>query len=98
MRERVHHLEEQLQHLKEQIEVEEEVRVIVGHLETFATKVQARLQNVEWQTRQEIMRALVKRIENAEQHIRVVFRVSPTVLPSSFEDASHNWQHCERRV
>jgi len=33
-----------------------------------------------------------------EQQIRVVFRVSPTLLPTSSEDASHNWQHCGRRV
>ena len=98
MRERVQHLEEQLAHLKQQTEVEEEVRLILGHLETFSTKVQAGLQNADWQTRREIIRALVKRVEIDEQQIRVVFRVSPPLLPSSFEGASHNWQHCGRRV
>ena len=98
MRERVQHLEEQLQHLKKQTEVEEEVRLIWDTFETFSTKVQAGLQNADWQTRRDIIRALVKRVEIDEQQIRVVFRVSPTMVPSSSQHASHNWQHCGRRV
>jgi site-specific DNA recombinase len=39
MRERMQHLEEQLQRLFEESELEEELRLILGHLETFAAKV-----------------------------------------------------------
>jgi site-specific DNA recombinase len=39
MRERMQHLEEQVQRFKEESEVEEELRLILGHLETFAAKV-----------------------------------------------------------
>jgi len=92
------HLEEQLQCLKEQTEVEEELCLILGKLETFATKVKIGLQNTDFSTRREIIRTLVKRVEVDEQQIRIVFRVSPTWSPSSSEDASHNWQHCGRRV
>jgi site-specific DNA recombinase len=98
MRERMQHLEEQLQHLKEESEVEEELRLILGHLETFASKVQDGLHQADFQTRRDIIRALVKRVEVDEQQIRIVFRVSPTSPLSSSEDASHNWQHCGRRV
>ena len=66
-RERMQHLEEQLQHLKEEPEVEEELRLILGHLETFAAKVKDGLQRADFQTRREIIRALVKRVEVNEQ-------------------------------
>ena len=98
MRQRMQHLEEQLQHLKEEAEVEGELRLILGQLETFAAKVNAGLQNADFSTRRDIIRALVKRVEVDEQQIRVVFRVGPTWSPSSSEDASHHWQHCGRRV
>jgi site-specific DNA recombinase len=98
MRERLQHLEEQLQHLKEEAEVEEELRLILGRLETFAAKVQDELHQADFQTRREIIRALVKRVEVDEQHIRIVFRVSPTSLPPSSDGAPHNWQHCGERV
>jgi len=98
MRERMQHLETQIQSLKEEAEVEGELRLILGQLETFAAKVKTGLQHADFFTRREIIRTLVKRVEVDEQHIRVIFRVSPTWSPSSSEDASHNWQHCGRRV
>ena len=98
MRQRLQHLEDQLQRLKEEAEVEEELRLILGRLETFATKVREGLHQADFQTRRDIIRALVKRVEVDEQHIRLVFRVSPTSLPLSSEDAPHNWQHCGGRV
>lgn len=94
MRERMQRLEEQIQHLKEEAEVEGELRLFLGRLETFAAKVNVGLQHADFSTRREIIRALVKRVEVDEQQIRVVFRASPTWSPSSSEDASHHWQHC----
>ncbi|WP_169461019.1 hypothetical protein [Ktedonobacter racemifer] len=98
MRERLQHFDEQLQRLKEEAEVEEEVRLILGRLETFAAKVKDGLQDADFQMRREIIRALVKRIEVDEQQIRVVFRVSPISPASSADGASPNWQHWGRRV
>ncbi len=97
MRERMQHLEEQVQRLKEESEVEEELRVILSRLETFAAKVQDGLHQADFQMRRDIIRALVKRVEVDEQQIRIVFRVSPISPPSSADDASHTWQHCGRR-
>jgi site-specific DNA recombinase len=98
MRERMQHLEEQVQHLKEESEVQEELRVILGRLETFAAKVQEGLHQADFQTRREIIRTLVKRVEVDQQHIRIIFRLSPTSFPPSSEDAPHNWQDCGGRV
>jgi site-specific DNA recombinase len=98
MRERMQQLEEQAQHLKEAAEGEGELHLILGRLETFTSHVKAGLEQAHWQTRRDIIRALVKRVEVDEQQIRVVFRLSPTLTPSSSDHASHNWQHCGRRV
>lgn len=98
MRERMQQLEEQAQYLKEAAEGEGELRLILGRLETFTSHVKAGLEQADWQTRRDIIRALVKRVEVDEQQIRVVFRLSPTLTPSSSDNASHNWQHCGRRV
>lgn len=98
MRERMKHLEEQAQRLKEALEVEDELRLILGRLELFATKVKDGLQHADFQTRRDITRALVKRVEVDEQQVRVVFRVSPASSPFSSDDASPNWQDWGRRV
>ncbi|MBO0791296.1 MAG: hypothetical protein J2P36_10145 [Ktedonobacteraceae bacterium] len=98
LRERMQHIEEQFQRLKEESEVEEELVLILGRLETFAVQVKDGLQQADFQTRRDIIRTLVKRVEVDEQQIRVIFRVSPMPFPPSSDDASHNWQDCGRRV
>lgn len=62
--------------------------MILSRLETFAAKVQDGLHQADVQTRRDIIRALVKLVEVDEQQIRIVFRVSPTTLSSSSDDAS----------
>ncbi len=98
MRERIQHLEEQLQRLQEEAEVEGELRLILGRLETFAAKVKDGLHDADFQTRREILRALVKRVEIDEQQIRVVFRVSPISPAPASDGASPNLQHWGRCV
>jgi site-specific DNA recombinase len=98
MRERMQHLEEQLQRLQEATAVEEELRLILGRLETFAAKVKEGLHQADFQTRRETIRALVKRVEVDQQQIRIVFRISPITLPPSSGDAPHSLQHRGGRV
>jgi site-specific DNA recombinase len=98
MRERMQHLEDQLQHLKEETAIEAELQLILGRLEAFAAKVKAGLQQADFQTRREITRTLVKRVEVDEQQIRVVFRVSPRPFPPPSDDISPHWQHHGGRV
>ncbi|GHO60439.1 recombinase family protein [Ktedonobacter robiniae] len=98
MRERLHHLEEQLQRLKEEAAGEDELRAILERLETFAARVNEGLSDADFQTRREIIRALVKRVEIDEQQIRVVFRISPLASAPPFDGASLNLHHWGRRV
>jgi hypothetical protein len=98
MRARLQHLEAQVQHLKAKEEVEEEWRSMMGRLETCAAKVHDGLQQADLHTRRAIMRSLVKRVEVEQQHLRVVFRVSPTSVPPSSDNVPHNWPDSGRCV
>jgi site-specific DNA recombinase len=71
---------------------EAELRLVIGQLEAFAGRVSEGLQEPDWDTRREIVRALVKRVEIDEQEVRIVYRVSP----SPFEGIPQQRcsQHC----
>jgi site-specific DNA recombinase len=98
LRERIQQLENQVQRLQAASDQEAELRLILSRLETFRAKVQDGLQTADFQTRRELIRTLVKRVEVDTHHLRIVFRVSPTTLPPASTDASSNWQHWGRRV
>ena len=78
--------------------MEDELRLIVGRLETFAAQVHDGLQQADFYTRREIIRTLVKRVDVDQQHIRIVFRISPPSFPPSSDHASNHWQHSGKRV
>jgi hypothetical protein len=45
--------------------------------EVFAALVRDRLEDADWDTRRDVIRTLVRRIEIDGQHVRAVFRVDP---------------------
>jgi site-specific DNA recombinase len=71
---------------------EAELRLVIGQLEAFASRVSEGLQEPDWDTRREIVRALVKRVEVAEQEVRIVYRVSPSPFEGSPQQGRS--QHC----
>jgi len=71
------------------------LQVMIEHVEMFAERVQAGLQDADWHTRREIMRALIKQVEVGEDGIRVVYKVQPCPFDPSPERGSS--QHCWRR-
>jgi site-specific DNA recombinase len=85
-RTRVQHLEAQGAPRKAAGEVEGEVRCMLGRLNTFAATVHEGLHQADFQTRQEIIRSLVKRVDVEQQHIRIVCRISPTSFPSASDN------------
>ncbi len=99
MRERLKQIEEQAQQVKDEASLEHELTLILGRLDEFAARVKTGLHDADWQTRREIIRALVKRIEIDQEQVRVVFRVNPPPqapqLPS--EKDSQCLQHCRGR-
>jgi site-specific DNA recombinase len=56
---------------------ESELRLVIGQLEEFARCVSQSLQEPDWDTRREVVRALVKQVEIDKQEVRIVYRVSP---------------------
>ena len=53
------------------------LQLVIGKLSLFAEKVRERLEVADWSTRRDIICTLVKRIEVADDVVRVVFRVDP---------------------
>jgi len=68
---------------------------VIGHLKQFAHKVSNNLEQADWTTRREIMRALVKRIEMDKEAVRIVYRVAPP--PFAKAPKKGLLQYCLRR-
>ena len=71
---------------------EVELRLVIGQLEEFASRVSQGLQEPDWTTRREIVRALVKKVEVDEQEVRIVYRVSPSPFEGGPQQGRS--QHC----
>jgi site-specific DNA recombinase len=76
-RARLESLETDSRRAAEQEASASELRAVIGHLEAFAERLQTGLEQCDWETRQAIVRALVKRIVVEEDQVRVVYKVSP---------------------
>ena len=76
-RERLAKLEGECQRRAGEEDQEAELRLVIGRLEEFARRVSEGLQEPDWETRREIIRALVKKVEVDEQEVRIVYRVGP---------------------
>ena len=74
---------------------EAELRLVIGQLEEFARRVSQGLQEPDWDTRREVVRALVKQVEIDEQEIRIVYRVSPSPFERGPQQgfSQHCWGH-----
>ena len=68
------------------------LQVMIEHVEMFAQRVQARLHDADWQTRRDIMRALIKHVEVGEDGVRVVYKVQPCPFESDPQEGRS--QHC----
>ena len=75
-RERLQRLQEEAaQHADEEGQ-RAELRLVIGKLEDFAERMDRGLEQADWSTRREIIRALVKAIEVSDDEIRIVYRVN----------------------
>lgn len=82
LKERVAHLETQAHAEAQAAAQERELRLVIGQVADFTASVRNRLDHLEWDTRQAILRALVKRVEIDHEQVQVVFRVGPgPILP-----------------
>lgn len=80
---RLSKLEAEIQAASDQATEAEELRLVIGQFEDFAQRVSEGLDQGDWTTRREIIRALVKRIEIGTENIRVVYKVAPAPFVSA---------------
>jgi site-specific DNA recombinase len=74
---KIQQLDHQINETKRHNAGQFELFLVVNRLEEFAAAVNGRLNTVDFNTKREIIRALVKRIEIHKDEILVVFRVDP---------------------
>ncbi|MGH2412391.1 MAG: recombinase family protein [Microcystaceae cyanobacterium] len=75
IKERVAVIEAQVKNLNDETTLNRELRLIIGRLEEFSSKVINNLDSIEWNSQREIIRLLVKRVEVDTEQVNVVFRV-----------------------
>ena len=90
--ERLAKLEDECRQRIDEANQEVELRLVIGQLEEFAKRVSQELQEPDWDTRREVVRALVKKVEIDEQEVRIVYRVSPSPFEGGPQQGS--LQHC----
>ncbi|MBV8678789.1 MAG: recombinase family protein [Planctomycetaceae bacterium] len=95
-RERLAKLEAEYRQRISEAAQEAELRLVIGQLEEFARRVSQGLQEPDWDTRREVVRALVKQVEIDEQEVRIVYRVSPSPFERGPQQGSS--QHCWGRA
>ena len=95
LRDRITKLQEQVRQLGDEESLEAELRLIIGRLEEFCEKVKGGLDEADWSSRREIIRALVKRVEVEEGRVNVVFRVDQDPFGPGLERGI--LQHCRER-
>jgi site-specific DNA recombinase len=77
LRTEVKRIEQQREAAQSQRAASEQLRGAVGQVEAFARRIEQGLDSASWQTRRDIVRALVKRVEVNEEEVRVVYKVPP---------------------
>ena len=88
LRQRITQMEEQRQRLAAAASVQTELRLIIGRLEDFAARVRTGLETADWLSQRELIRALVKRVEVAQDLVHVVFRVDQAPVAPRLEKKS----------
>jgi site-specific DNA recombinase len=96
---RIHAAKERLAKLESESKIitdreaeEQELQKVIGHLQSFAARIKNGLEKADWNTRREILRALVRKVEIGESAIRIEYKVGP--LPFDHGPKGANSQHC----
>ena len=74
---KLQHLEHQIKECKQSDITQLELFLVISRLEDFAKIVNGSLDSIDFHTKREIIRALVKRVEIHKEEVVVVFRIEP---------------------
>jgi site-specific DNA recombinase len=91
MRQRLADLEAQARKIQEEMALQEELQQVICRLEDFAATVKHGLEEADWATRRDLIRALVRRVEIGKEEVKVVFRIphDPDILTSHEKSLQH---------
>ena len=89
-------LEEQSKKLREEENNSRQLQLLIVRIDEFAAKVKDKLQKLDWDTKRQIIRSLVKRVEIEQDQVNVVFRVGSLPFDSA-PSRGQSLQHCNRR-
>ena len=90
MRQSLKTTQEQTNKLIEQKNLTKEIELVVTNLENFVARIGENLDQLDWQSKRDMIRCVVKRIELGNDEINVVYKVSK--LPEYGDNISA--QHC----
>jgi site-specific DNA recombinase len=93
-RERLARLEAEREATLQRETEENDLDATISQLATLAEKIGAGLSNADWNTRQSILRTLIKQVEIGKDAIRIVYKVKPPFDQSPAK--GHLLQHCPR--
>ena len=94
-KEKLRKIEQAMQILADEERQQQALRQVISHLEEFAQRVSAGLEQADWTRRRELIRTLVQRVEIGAEAVNVVFRVEPG--PHSIGPDAESLPHCGRR-
>jgi site-specific DNA recombinase len=100
MKQRLKLIETQKQEILKKENFQRELTLIVTNLKSFSANIESKLEIIDWNTKRNIIRVLVKRIEIEHDNVNIVFRVHE--LPDGANmcekgDSQENLQHCNGR-
>jgi site-specific DNA recombinase len=83
---------------------EQDLQEVFGRMQDFAARIQGGLKDADWNTRRDIIRALVQGVEIGEDSVRVCYKIGPPPFdqgPASRASLQHCWWRgfaaaCER--
>jgi hypothetical protein len=94
LRARIAQLEEQRTALAAAAEARRDLTLVIGRLADFSTKVRQNLDLLDWTTRRDVIRLMVRRIEIDDGQIEIVFHIPPLSGGSGRDHTSQSTQHC----
>ncbi len=97
VKERLSREQESLARATSKSTTEDELRLTIGHFETFAAGIKESLTTADFATKRKLLRMLVKRIEVEESEVRIVYKVQPHPFVLSPADRGTVLQDCLRR-
>lgn len=94
-KERLSQLQDQLKSQIDRQARARELRVVIDNMETFSRQVKSGLDQADWNTRREVIRTLVKRVEIDKDEVIIVYRVD--LCPFDRRPDRGGGQYCWRR-